>query len=133
MTKEIKQQKMLECKAAAYDSICKLRHEIDSHRNFHRLVEHVMQGVRDFSKQLDLAVNTASEQFPCMCNDTQCEACEGKCNREASCQVMLATEINGEPFADQDVLVCDLCANSALHRGIARIIEESCSEIEQDL
>jgi hypothetical protein len=131
MQRELKQQKLLESKAAAYDSIVRLRACTDSHRNFHRLVLHVIAGVRDFEKQLALAPTTASEQFPCGCGDPNC-GCVGKCLREASCQVELCTAVDSVEPEFTNVLMCDLCANFALHRGTARLVEESCPETEQN-
>jgi hypothetical protein len=125
MTPELKAQKLLECKAAAYDSIVRLHDTTVSHRNFDRLVGHVIRSVIDFKRQLELAPETQSEQFPCMCRDVQC-TCHGRCSRDASCQVELR-ETQCHPDADSlgNVLMCDLCANSALHRGVASIVEEN--------
>lgn len=128
MTFETKVQKLLECKAAAYDSIVRLHDTHDSHRNFHRLCTHVFAGVQDFKRQLELAPETHSEQFPCMCRDTQC-TCHGRCSREASCQVGMTLTLEGHVHPDADalgnVLMCDLCANSALHRGVVSLVEEN--------
>ena len=127
MTKQHKHQKLLECKAAAYDSICRLRASVDSHRNFHRLVEHVMQGVRDFAKQLQAAPTTQSEQFFCQCADPACSHCHGDCKREASCQVYRI-----DMQDDGGTPMCDLCANDAVASGVFNVIEESCSNTEHD-
>jgi len=129
MTKDLKQQKLLESKAAAYDSICRLRATTDSHRNFHRLVEYVMQGVRDFERQLAIAPTTECEQFPCMCSDPDCPIHRGmrQCMHEATC-----TAYRVDMSDESGTLMCDECANDAMKSGLFNGVEESCSELEQD-
>jgi len=116
MTKEMKHQKLVECKANAFDSIVRLYDTIDSNRNFHRLCRQVIASVETFERTLNEAPTTQCEQFPCMN--------EG-CKREATCQgIDLATQ------QEASLLLCDECANALLHKGVITIVEENFSETQ---
>lgn len=134
MTNDEKKQKLLECKANAYDSIVRLRATHDSHRRFHALTLHVIASVTQFANALSHCATTSSPQFPCACHDPQCEACHGECKRDASCQVELTPNLEQQMGVTEmdNVLMCDECANSALHRGTASLLEECCPETGQD-
>lgn len=127
MTKDAKQHAITQAKSDAFDRILELLLILDSHRNFHRKVDEEVKTTMDVIRKINRQSHSTSEQFPCMCTEPGCpnHLYTPTCASAGTIQVFIED--------DETVIMCDRCANHALHSGIARVVEESVVLNPEDL